>query len=105
VLGLLAQLGLLARQPLELALPLLWRRPPRGQLALLPAQLLLPPREVADAIGRTRHRFLPRRAVLGAVARLVGRPLLPLQLAVEERREVLRVAVAPSLPPAPADCA
>jgi hypothetical protein len=86
-LRLLAKPVLLARQRLELALSLLRRQARIGQLPLLAAQLLLPPRKLANAIARRLAlRFL---ALFNLRTRFVVRALLALQFLVEERRQIL----------------
>jgi hypothetical protein len=92
-LELLPQLFLFARQLLEFTPGRLCRLRPRRQIALLPRQLFLTPRQVANLVERALSSLLLGRA-LGRGLLFVVRALLPLQLAVEERRQVLRMPVA-----------
>ena len=86
VFGALAQLGLLARELLQLALALLLRERRTGQILLASQQLVLPPRQILDPIERLggvglRSLAAPRRFVAGL--------LLALQLAIEQGRDVV----------------
>ena len=64
------------------------------QLALAAIQVLLPPREILDAIERIVIRLPLLRALLDLRALLVVGPLLALQLLVEERGQILARAIA-----------
>ena len=86
LLELLAQLVLLACELLELTLQLGLAHLPPLELLLLLEQLVLPPRELADLVERARARLI---FLLRAGRRLVIGLLRPLQLLVEERRDVV----------------
>ena len=87
--GLLAKLGLLAGQLLQLPLHLFGVQPGLGELALPAAQVFLAPGEVANAIEGAVARLTLVGAGLDRGLRLVVGALLTLQLLVEERREIL----------------
>src|SRR5690606_28858581 len=89
------QFLLVAAQPLETTLPLLGRHIRARQCLLLAAHRLLPLRHLAHAPQRLALFFA--LLLLGTRRRsaLVVRALLTLQLAVEQRRQIL-IATAPT---------
>ena len=92
ILGALSQLGLLARELLDLALQLLLGHllAVARELLLLLEQLVLPLGELLDLVERALIRIV---ALLGARLRLVIGLLRLLQLSIEERRQVVVAAV------------
>ena len=96
--GLLPQLRLLAREPLEAALQFVRAQALAlsGKVFLLPRELLLPPRQLAHAVERAVAAAV--LTFLRALLRLVVGLLLPLQLAIEQGREILLRAVGPTGP-------
>ena len=94
--GLPPQLGLVAREPLETALHFLLVHllAIARQVVLLTGQRFLPPRQRTHFFEQLVARV--GLALFHALRRLVVGLLLPLQLAIEQRREILLVAVRPA---------